>query len=436
MDILIIETVWMGTQRYHRFDKLILTAFSILPTLYARQIAAITPDNHNVTVINERYQSIPYTQKFDIVNINFTTSTAPHAYDIADTFKKQGTAVIFSGMHASALPDEALQHGDSVLLGRGELNWLTLLRDYQNSQLKPLYQPITYNENTTIPPTNIQLPGFVITGAIEATRGCPYNCQFCPEVNIPDGNTFYKRPITEVIEEIKNIPQKTIQFYDSSLTIDPTYTKELFRQMNGLGKRFFANGNADVLANDIELVKLAKDAGCIAWLIGFESINQETLEKMGKKTNIVTQYEHAIKNLHNNKQIVIGCFMFGFDTDTKDIFTSTFQMIKHLQIDIADFSVLTPFPGTPVFNNLENENRLLTKDWEKYNLKTMVFLPKNLTIPEITQGMQMLYQRFYSPGYTLRRIINGLRLGFSPFFAILARNMVALMNSRRVFQKK
>jgi radical SAM superfamily enzyme YgiQ (UPF0313 family) len=205
--------------------------------------------------------------------------------------------------------------------------------------------------------------------------------------------------------------------------------------MNGLGKRFFANGNADVLANDIELVKLAKDAGCIAWLIGFESINQETLEKMGKKTNIVTQYEHAIKNLHNNKQIVIGCFMFGFDTDTKDIFTSTFQMIKHLQIDIADFSVLTPFPGTPVFNNLENENRLLTKDWEKYNLKTMVFLPKNLTIPEITQGMQMLYQRFYSPGYTLRRIITGFRLGFYPFFVILARNMVALMNSRRVFQK-
>ena len=389
-----------------------------------------------MTIINERYQPIPYNQQFDLININYTTSTAPHAYDIADTFKRQGTTVIFSGMHASSLPEEALQHGDSVLLGRGELNWLTLLQDSQNNQLKPLYQPIAYNKNTHIPPTNIHLPGFVVCGAIEATRGCPYNCLFCPEVNIPGGSTFYKRPIKEVIEEIKNIPQKTIQFYDSSLTIDPSYTKDLFRQMKGLGKRFFANGNADVLANDPELVRLARDAGCIAWLIGFESFNQETLEQMGKKTNKVNQYALAIQNLHDNKQVVIGCFMFGFDTDTKDIFSSTFQMIKQLQIDIADFSVLTPFPGTPVFNKLENESRLLTKDWEKYNLKTMVFLPKNLTIPEITQGMQMLYQRFYSPGYTLRRIIKGLRLGFYPFFVILARNMVALMNSRRVFIQK
>ena len=128
--------------------------------------------------------------------------------------------------------------------------------------------------------------------------------------------------------------------------------------------------------------------------------------------------------------------MFGFDGDMKDIFSSTFQMVKQLQIDIADFSVLTPFPGTPVFNQLENENRLLSKDWEKYNLKTIVFLPKNLTIPEINQGMQMLYQRFYSPGYTIRRVINGLRLGVYPFFVILARNIVALMNSRRLFTQK
>jgi radical SAM superfamily enzyme YgiQ (UPF0313 family) len=434
MKILIIETVWMGTtQRYHLFDKLLLTAFSILPTLYARQIAAITPKEHVVTIINERYQTIPYNQHFDLVNINYTTSTAPHAYEIADQFKKKGTTIIFSGMHASALPDEALRHGDSVLLGRGELNWITLLQDIQQNSLKHLYQPIPYDKNIRIPPANIQLPGFVITGAIEATRGCPYACNFCPEVNMPEGNTFYKRPVNEVIEELKNIPQKTIQFYDSSLTIDPIYSKDLFKNMKGLGKRFFANGNADVLANDAEFVRLSKEAGCIAWLIGFESINQHTLEVIGKKTNTVKQYQQAIDNIHKNKQVVIGCFMFGFDSDTKDIFTATSQMIKQLKIDIADFSVLTPFPGTPVFTQLDRENRLLTKDWGKYDLKTTVFQPKHLTVAEISQGLQRIYQDFYGKGYTTRRIINGLRLGFYPFFVILARNMIALMNSRRLF---
>lgn len=205
--------------------------------------------------------------------------------------------------------------------------------------------------------------------------------------------------------------------------------------MKGLGKRFFCNGNADVLANDKDLVRLSKEAGCIAWLIGFESVNQHALKAMGKKTNTVTGYQQAIDNIHRNNQVVIGSFMFGFDTDTVEIFPTTLQMIKELKIDIADFSVLTPFPGTPVFTQLEQENRLLTKDWEQYNLKTMVFKPKYLTIPEIKQGMQQLYQEFYSPGYTIRRILNGVRLGLYPFFVILARNMVAMMNSRRLFEQ-
>ena len=344
--------------------------------------------------------------------------------------------MVLSGIHASALPYEALQHGDSVLLGRGELNWLQLIKDYQNKNLQPIYQPLPYDTTTDLPPSNIRLPGFTITGAIEATRGCPYNCQFCPEVNIPGGTVYYKRPISEVIKEIKNIPQKTIQFYDSSLTIDPGYTKELFNQMKGLGKRFFCNGNADVLARDESLVRLSKEAGCIAWLVGFESVNQETLESMGKKTNVVDEYQKTVDNIHRNNQVVIGSFMFGFDTDTADVFTATLQMIKQLKIDIADFSVLTPFPGTPVFQQLEQEKRLLTKDWAQYNLKTMVFKPKQLTANEITHGVKHLYQEYYRPSYTIRRIINGLHLGFFPFLVILARNMVATMNSRRLFHQQ
>jgi len=436
MKILIIENVWMGDDSYKFFDKTLLTMFSILPTLYARQIAAITPKKHTVTVVNERYSKINFEEQYDIVNINFTTSTTPRAYEIADIFRKKGVTVVLSGLHASALPEEAKQHAESILLGRGELNWLKLLEDLEKNKLKPVYDPIRYNESVHIPPTNIKLPGFVITVAIEAARGCPYKCEFCPETNIPGGSHYYTRPVDDVIAEIKAIPQKTIMFYDNSLTIHPEYSKTLFKQMKGLHKKILCNGNADVLANDEEFVRLSKEAGCVAWLIGFESVSQKTIDEIGKKTNKVDEYFQAVKNIHDHKMAVIGCFIFGFDTDTYDVFDDTLKTIKELKIDVADFCVLTPFPGTPIFNKLEKEGRILTKDWVNYNLKTAVFQPKKMTEDEIHKGMQKMYSEFYSVPYTTRRVMRGFRLGFYPFFLIMTRNVVATMNARKLFVYK
>jgi len=436
MKILIIENVWMGDDSYKFFDKTLLTMFSILPTLYARQIAAITPKKHTVTVVNERYSKINFEEQYDIVNINFTTSTTPRAYEIADIFRKKGVTVVLSGLHASALPDEAKQHAESILLGRGELNWLKLLEDFEKNKLKPVYEPVKYNEKVHIPPTNIKLPGFVITRAIEATRGCPYKCEFCPETNIPGGSHYYTRPVDDVIAEIKAIPQKTIMFYDNSLTIHPKYSKTLFKKMKGLHKKILCNGNVDVLANDEEFVRLSKEAGCVAWLIGFESVSQKTIDEIGKKTNKVDEYFQAVKNIHDNKMAVIGCFIFGFDTDTYDVFDDTLKTIKELKIDVADFCILTPFPGTPIFNKLEKEGRILTKDWVNYNLKTAVFQPKKMTEDEIHKGMQKMYSEFYSVPYTTRRVMRGFRLGFYPFFLIMTRNVVATMNARKLFVYK
>jgi radical SAM superfamily enzyme YgiQ (UPF0313 family) len=433
MNILIIENVWMGGAKYGFFDKTLLTSFSILPTLYARQLATITPKKHSVTILTERYSKIDFDKKYDIVNINYTTSTSPRAYQIADEFRKKGTTVVLSGLHASAVPDEAKKHADSVLLGRGELNWLKLLEDFEKKDLKPIYQPINYDKSTKIPPTNVILPGFVITGAIEATRGCPYRCDFCPEGNIPGAGKFYSRPVDEVISEIKSIPQKTIMFYDTSLTIDPNYSKSLFKKMKGMHKRFFCNGNSNVLANDKELVRLSREAGCISWLIGFESISQQTIDSIGKKTNKIEEYSLTVKNIHNNGMAVIGDFMFGFDNDTPDVFNKTLKMIKKLQIDIADFCILTPFPGTPIYQKLEKENRILTKDWSKYTLKNVVFNPKNMTPDELLLGTRKMYYEFYSKLYTGKRIARSLKLGIYPFFLILARNIIANMNSRRLF---
>ena len=432
MNILIIETVWMGGARYKFLEKTLLTMFSILPTLQAREFAAITPKHHRVSLVNERYSLIDYDAAFDVVLINFVTSTAPRAYEIADTYRKKGVPVVLSGFHASGLPEEAKQHADSVLIGRNEYVWLTVLQDIEQRKLQPFYHAPPYDSSLTLPPTNIRLPGLMMTGALETTRGCPYRCEFCPETNIPGGVSFYKRPIPEVIAEIKTIPQKTLMFYDTSLTIDPSYTKELFKEMKGLHKKFFCNGNVDVLAHNPELVRLSKEAGCVAWLVGFESICQHTLQAMGKTTNIVDDYIKAIRNIHQNHMVVIGDFMFGFDTDTPDVFEKTLKTIKELQIDVADFSILTPFPGTPLFKKLDDEKRILTKEWKNYNMGHVVFKPNQMTPEELLRGVQKMYTEFYTFSYSLKRILHNLSRGMYPFFIIFARYIITIMNSRRL----
>lgn len=433
MNILIVETVWMGGARYKFLEKTLLNTFSILPTLQAREYAAVTPKHHNISVINERYKTINYNNTYDIVLINFVTSTAPRAYVIADNFRKKGVTVVLSGFHASGLPEEAQQHADSILIGRNELIWPTVLEDFKQKKLQPLYYAPFYKASMTLPPTNVALPGFVLTAAIEATRGCPYHCEFCPEANINGGSSFYKRPIAEVVSEIKSIRQKTLMFYDTSLTIDASYTKELFTQMRGLKKRFFCNGNVDVLAHDPEIVDLSKDAGCVAWLIGFESICPTTLQKIGKITNRVDDYELAVHNIHDKHMVVIGDFMFGFDTDTPDVFKQTLFSIKTLNIDVADFSILTPFPGTPLFKNFDHENRILTKEWKYYNMGHVVFKPKQMTPEQLLRGVQQMYSEFYRFPYSIKRIMQNLPRGLYPFFVVFARNLVAMMNVRRLY---
>ena len=436
MNILIVEAVWMGGARYKFFEKTLLTTFSILPTLQARELAAITPKHHQVSVVNERYSQINFDAPYDVVLINFVTSTAPRAYAIADMFRNKGIPVVLSGFHASGLPSEAKQHADSVLIGRNEKGWLGILQDLEHKQLQPFYHAPPYDSSQSLPPTNIRLPGFIMTGALEATRGCPYHCEFCPETNIQGGDSFYKRPIPEVIAEIQTIPQKTLMFYDTSLTIDPTYTKQLFQHMRGLQKRFFCNGNADVLARDTELVRLSNEAGCVAWLVGFESLSQDTLDAVGKKTNKVLEYEQAIQNIHKNHMAVIGDFMFGFDSDTSDVFEITLREIQALNIDVADFSILTPFPGTPLFTKLDAEKRILTKEWSLYNMGQVVFTPKQMTPDELSQGVRFLYFEFYRPTTTLKRILQNLPRGLYPFFLVFMRNIIAILSARRFSMPK
>jgi radical SAM superfamily enzyme YgiQ (UPF0313 family) len=223
------------------YDKSIFSTFPYLLSIYAYQLAALTPKKHS-TIVPTSYENINFDENYDAVFINFKTGTAQRAYMIADKFKQRGLKIILSGSHPSALPMEAKQHCDSVIIGNAENHWSVIINDLEKNNLKNIYQRNEkFNHKSLNIPNILKYKGSKILGAIEATRGCPYQCDFCQESNIPQGSIFRTRPVEEVINEIKTLPQKYILFCDVSMTIDPTYTSFIFL------KRLVAlNGQSDL----------------------------------------------------------------------------------------------------------------------------------------------------------------------------------------------
>jgi len=377
-------------------------------------LAAVTPKEHIVEITEGGPRDIDYEEEYDLVGITLPTRYAIWAYEIADEFRRRGKKVVLGGWHASALPEEAKQHSDSVVIGEAEETWPQLLKDFKNGKMKSFYYPERAVEPELIPhPLNMYSQGPLL--GVQATRGCTYGCEFCAITNIKFGNIFRMRKIKDVIDEIQELPDKVFNFHDNSLTINPDYTKKLFREMIELDKKFYAFGNIDILGKDEELLKLASEAGCVGWLIGFESISQESINIIGKKTNIVQTYQSSVKKIHEYGMIILGSFVFGFDGDKIDVFDKTDDFVRKSEIDVPDVMILTPYPGTPLFNRLEKEGRIITKDWNKYDNQQVVFEPKYMTRQELLENSGTLYKEWYRWPTSIKRMIKSLRFGRRSF---------------------
>jgi radical SAM superfamily enzyme YgiQ (UPF0313 family) len=377
-------------------------------------LAAVTPKEHTVEIIEGGPRDIDYDEEYDLVGITLPTRYALWAYEIADEFRRRGVSVVLGGWHASALPQEAIQHADSVIIAEAEETWPQLLKDFENKKMKSFYYPERAVEPELIPhPLNIYSQGPLL--GVQATRGCPYGCEFCAITNMKFGNIFRMRKIEDVIDEIQELPDKVFNFHDNSLTINPDYTKELFREMIGFNKKFYGFGNIDILGKDEELLRLASEAGCVGWLIGFESMSQESINMIGKKTNIVQTYLSSVKKIHDYGMIILGSFVFGFDGDKLDVFDKTDDFVRKSEVDVPDVMILTPFPGTPLFDRLEKEERIVTKDWNKYNHEHVVFEPKYMTRQELLENSGTLYKKWYRWPTSTKRMIKSLRFGRRSF---------------------
>lgn len=377
-------------------------------------LAALVPKEHYVKVVEASPRDIDYDEKYDIIGITSVTRYANWMYEMADEFRRRGSFVVLGGWHASALPDEAKQHADSVVIGEAEETWPQLIKDFENDNVKPFYYADRPVGVELIPhPANVYRTGPIL--GIQATRGCPYGCEFCAITNMRLRNIFRARPVEDVIEEIRSLPGKIFNFHDNSLTINPEYTKKLFKEMRGLDKVFYGFGNINILGEDDEFLKIASEAGCAGWLIGFESISQESINMIGKKTNVVEKYLSSVRKIHDHGMIVLGSFVFGFDGDTIDVFDRTDEFVRISEIDVPDTMILTPYPGTPLYNRLEKEGRILTKDWLKYNFETVVFEPKHMTPQELYENTRKLYKKWHSWPPAIIRPIKSLNFGRRAF---------------------
>lgn len=381
------------------------------PCLTLQQLAGITPREHDVEIADERYEKIRFEKHYDVVGISCLTYNSLRGYEVADIFRKKGVPVVFGGYHASLLPNEAKQHADSVVIGEAEIAWPQLLKDLKNGELKPFYmgeRPSAEN----IPPARHDIGVYTpFTEAIQASRGCPTGCEFCA-MNIVEGKIFRGRPVDQVVDEMKKIRAKNIFFADASLTVNPKYSKQLFKAMKDVNKKFECFGNINVLARDDEFLQLSQEAGVTKWYVGIESISQENIDQAGKGTNKVENYGRAIKRIKDHGMIVTGFFMFGFDHDTTEIFDRTLQAMYQWGIDEASFSIVTPYPGTRLFERLEKEKRITSYDWSRYAEGNLNLKLKNMTEKELIEGIRRIAFDFYSVKNSFRRSF--LTDGFTP----------------------
>lgn len=360
-------------------------------------LAALVPPELNATVEIQDEGVAPLDLDFsaDLVGISAITGTAQRAYDIADRLRARGQTVVLGGVHPTLMPDEAAEHADAVVAGYAESSWPELLRDFVNGQMKPFYHHPTGRE-LHVPRARRDLldkQRYATTHSIEATRGCPHRCEFCA-VPAAWGGVYAHRPIDDVIAELQTFSDRRALFIDLSPVEDVRYAKELYRRMIPLRMKWVGLATTRI-AEDEELLKLASASGCRGLLIGFEAIDQGTLNATQKHFHSAKQYADVVKRLHDHGIGIQGCFVFGFDNDDRHVFEKTVEFVDRVHIDLPRYAVLTPFPGTAAYKKLDAENRLLHRDWSRYDVEHVVFQPAQMSPEQLQEGLHWAWKQSY-----------------------------------------
>jgi radical SAM superfamily enzyme YgiQ (UPF0313 family) len=390
------------------FGKHVLT-----PSLALTSIAASTPEGWNVSYWDENLLQGPPPQHPipEVVGITVHLTFAKRAYELAAWYRSRGSKVILGGLHVLSCPDEAAPHADALAVGDGVQLWGHILRDIEAGTLQPIYQADyrrPYRDDP--PPRRDLLPrrSFLTTSSMIATRGCHNRCGFCYLSTKGLHMPYLVRDVEQVVAEFRADRQPYGVFVDNNLGSRPDYLLKLCRALRPLEKIWSAAVSIDV-TDDADLVREMALAGCTGVFVGFESLQNENITDAHKKSPRTEDYARRVEIFHRNGIQVNGSFVLGFDHDRPNVFRDTVEWIEANRLECATFHILTPYPGTPLFTQMESAGRLLHKDWDKYDTAHVVFQPQHMSPAELAAGYAWCYQQLFSHGSIWRRRPRQLR---------------------------
>lgn len=376
-------------------------------------LAALVPEElgAELLVIDEGIETVPLDLDADLVAMTVITGCAPRAYELAAHYRQTGKTVVLGGPHITLVPDDAAPQADAIVTGYAEETWPQLLRDFAAGRLAARYDmapdfSLRAPQNLVTPRRDLLKKGAYSTvNTFEATRGCAHRCEFCV---VPSawGRRPFSKPVSHVVDEIRQSGARRLIFYDLNLIANRRYARELFEALIPLNVKWF--GLATTLLDE-SMIELMARSGCRGLLIGFESVSEEALTGIGKSFNRPHQYHELVRQLHARAILINGTFVFGNDSDSLDSFDAVRDFVMTAGIDLPRFSMLTPFPGTPLFARLEAEGRITTRDWSLYDGQHVVFEPALMSAAELTQAHEALWREVYSLGGMARRLLRRVR---------------------------
>lgn len=384
----------------------------LLAPLGLMYLAAHTPPDIEVRIIDESVEPIDFTDVPDLVGITSMTATAPRAYDIADLYRSKGARVVMGGIHASMVPEEALEHADAVVIGEAEQLWGRVVEDASRGVLLESYRQEEFDsfQEPLLPRRDlIRNKLYWSANSVQTSRGCPHNCNFCSVTEF-NGRKIRMREVDSVLEEVETlqrgnfIRKKVVPFIDDNIAANPRRAKELFKAL--IPEKIVWGSQASItIAKDEELVALAAESGCTFLFIGLETLSPAALSEMGKSQNKVEEYADALRLLKKYKIPVMGAFVFGFDSDDASTFAQTLEFAIENKIQIGQFANLTPYPGTRIHRELSEENRVRREFWKDAEwTERVVYQPAKMSADELFERTRQFHRDFYSLRNIIRRL--------------------------------